>query len=144
MGSSKSKPIVPNNPFEADRERKRKNQEERDKVIKRLEKQKEKAAKKAKKEAKLLGKKNKGKKGSRKLDDVKQPQPPHVPRIENINFEETTYDLEAKQRMVNQLGQDTSTFLLNQIMMSVQFFGNYERLVDKNIRILIKKKIYQG
>lgn len=137
MGSSKSKPIVPNNPFEADRERKRKNQEERDKVVKRIEKQKEKAAKKAKKEAKLLGKKNKGKKG-KKLDDVKQPQPPHVPRIENINFEETTYDLEAKQRMINQLGQDTSTFLLNQIMMSVQFYGNYERLVDKNL-YLIKK-----
>lgn len=137
MGSSKSKPIVPNNPFQADQERKRKNQEERDKIIKRLEKQKEKAAKKAKKDAKL-SKKKKGK----KLDDVKQPQAPHVPRIENINFEETTYDLEAKQRMINQLGQDTSTFLLNQIMMSVQFYGNYERLVDKNgiSFFLIKKK----
>lgn len=126
MGSSKSKPIVPNNPFEADRERKRKNQEERKKVIKRLEKQKLKEAKKLEREEKETKKHVK----KLKLVDVKQPQPPHVPRIENINFEETTYDLEAKQRMINQLGQDTSTFLLNQIMMSVQFYGNYERLVD--------------
>lgn len=130
MGSSKSKPIVPNNPFEADRERKRKNQEEREKVIKRLEKQKLKEAKKLKKDEKEK-KKKPGKKI--KLVDVKQPQPPHVPRIENINFEETTYDLAAKQRMINQLGQDTSTFLLNQIMMSVQFYGNYERLVENGL-----------
>lgn len=130
MGSSKSKPVVPNNPFELDRERKRKNEEERNKVKKRLEKQKEKEAKRLKKEEKLAGKR---KKKSKKLDDVKQPQPPHVPRIENINFEETTYDLEAKQRMINQLGQDTPTFLLNQIMMSVQFYGNYERFVGQNI-----------
>lgn len=127
MGSSKSKSIVPNNPFEADRERIRKNQEERMKVKKRLEKQKIKNEKKLKKEKKLALKNNKGKK-NKKLDNVKQPQAPHVPRIENINFEETTYDLEAKERMINQLGQDTSTFLLNQIMMSVQFYGNYERL----------------
>lgn len=40
-----------------------------------------------------------------------------------------SYDQEAIDRMRNQLRGDASAFLLNNIMLSVQFFENYEKWV---------------
>lgn len=37
------------------------------------------------------------------------------------------YDAEAKRRMQDQLAYDSQTFVLNQLLLSVQFFDNYER-----------------
>lgn len=37
------------------------------------------------------------------------------------------YDAEAKRRMQDQLAWDSQTFVLNQVLLSVQFFENYER-----------------
>lgn len=36
-------------------------------------------------------------------------------------------DIEAKKQMQNQLAFNSDIFVLNQMMMSVQFFGNFER-----------------
>mgnify|MGYP003449416661 CR=1 FL=1 len=36
-------------------------------------------------------------------------------------------DIEAKKRMQDQLAFNSDIFVLNQMMMSVQFFGNFER-----------------
>lgn len=41
--------------------------------------------------------------------------------------DERPYDEEALQRMRSQLQNDSDAFLLNNILLSVQFFENYER-----------------
>jgi hypothetical protein len=46
---------------------------------------------------------------------------------EQINAAQNESDLEAKQVMQNQLAFNSDLFVLNQMLMSVQFFGNYER-----------------
>ena len=36
-------------------------------------------------------------------------------------------DMEAKKRMKKQLALNSGTFILNQLMMTIQFLGNYDR-----------------
>lgn len=50
-------------------------------------------------------------------------QPPPVPVTSR------SYDEEAIDRMRHQLKNDSEAFLLNNILLSVQFFENYERYV---------------
>lgn len=42
-------------------------------------------------------------------------------------FTESDYDMEAKNRMQDQLAYDSQTFVLNQLMLAVQFYGNFEK-----------------
>lgn len=112
MGRSHSKIKVPNNPFEME-QYKREMYEKKYREVEKQEKKKKRIDEKTKK----------------KLENLKQPEPPHVPRKSEIHIRESDYDIEAKNRMQDQLARDTQTFVLNQLMLSVQFYGNYERLV---------------
>lgn len=67
------------------------------------------------------------KKRNKKLEKLQDPPPPSVPQRVSIKFHESDYEKETKRRMKKQLAQDTTTFLLNQMMAAVQFYGNYER-----------------
>lgn len=42
-------------------------------------------------------------------------------------FSESDYDVEAKNRMQDQLACDSQTFVLNQLMLAVQFYGHFEK-----------------
>lgn len=44
-------------------------------------------------------------------------------------FSESDYDVEAKNRMQDQLACDSQTFVLNQLMLAVQFYGHFEKYV---------------
>lgn len=79
---------------------------------------------KEKKEKKLKKMERKRKKlKTNKMDKLKQPQAPYVPRTPTVS----SYDIEAKRRMQDQLAFDSETFVLNQLMLSVQFYGNYDK-----------------
>lgn len=60
-----------------------------------------------------------------KLSKLKVPNSPTLyNRANTPNFD---YDIEAKKRMQDQLALNSEMFVLNQMMLSVQFFANYER-----------------
>jgi hypothetical protein len=78
--------------------------------------------KKEQKQLKVLEKRKRKHEKQSKLDKLKQPVAPTViPRTHMDN------DVQAKERIKQQLLNDSETFLLNQLMLSIQFFGNYER-----------------
>lgn len=62
------------------------------------------------------------------LENTKFPRPPLVPD-KSAMLSETYFEDEIKRRMQDQLAFNSDIFVLNQMMMSVQFFANYERLV---------------
>jgi hypothetical protein len=64
-----------------------------------------------------------------KLDSLKTPQAPLIDHSEMLN--EDDFEVEIKRHMQDQLAFNSDIFVLNQMMMSVQFFANYERFVDK-------------
>ena len=113
MGRSQSKIKVPNNPFEV-AQYKREMYEKDYREIEQQEKKKKKLEEKSKRKA-------------NKLTNLKAPEAPHVPRKSEIKFKESDYDIEAKNRMQDQLAWDSQTFILNQLMLSIQFYGNYEK-----------------
>lgn len=119
MGIRQSKKRPPNNPMERGIEsRKKMADRERD-----YENQKLKEEKKAK---------GKGKKKGDKLKDAQVPIAPERPAVKpTLTLDETKYNLTVKKKLQAQLASDSATFVLNQLMMSVQFFGNYERFVRK-------------
>lgn len=111
MGSQKSKPKVPNNPFEMQ-------QYERDRRSAALESEahlKSAVAKRTKKQA------------SERLTNQKDPKGPHVPPGRRPSNAEADYEMEAHRRMQDQLAWDAHTFVLNQLILSVQFFENFEK-----------------
>lgn len=57
------------------------------------------------------------------LKDLKVPELPH----DFSSMNEIDDDIEAKRQMQDQLAFNSDIFVLNQMMMSVQFFGNFER-----------------
>lgn len=61
-----------------------------------------------------------------KLDDLKTPRSPMFPDPNEI-FKGDDIEVEVKRRMQDQLAFNSDIFVLNQMMMSVQFFANYER-----------------
>ena len=68
------------------------------------------------------------KKRKSKLNDCQPTIAPHVVRKgSKVHLDEKDYDAEVKRRMQDQLAFDSDIFVLNQIMLSMQFFGNYER-----------------
>lgn len=67
-------------------------------------------------------------KSKSKLEGSQQPRPPMVPDLSDM-ISETDFEEEIKRRMQDQLAFNSDIFVLNQMMMSVQFFANYERFV---------------
>lgn len=116
MGSSKSKPKVPNNPFEVQKFQ-RVQYEMEYKNAEKEEKRQKKIAEKSMRQ-------------QQKLDALKVPNAPHVPKRPEAGYGEIDYDMEAKRRMQDQLARDGQTFVLNQLMLSVQLFENYEKWVS--------------
>lgn len=112
MGSQKSKPKVPpTNPFEMQ-------QYERDRrvAVAESELRQQKALKKTQKQP------------TERLTDQRDPKGPHVPPPgRRPSDAEADYELEAHRRMQDQLAWDAHTFVLNQLILSVQFFENYEK-----------------
>uniref|UniRef100_A0A182QTZ1 Mab-21-like HhH/H2TH-like domain-containing protein n=1 Tax=Anopheles farauti TaxID=69004 RepID=A0A182QTZ1_9DIPT len=145
MGRSQSKeqyPSAGNNPWEADAARKqRRDQSARELSQERreLERRAAKARQRAEKEAKKQQKKAKQKKkssgaagGARKqrkskLDELRDTEPPPIVRKSKAKLEESDYDSEAKRRMQHQLAFNSDIFVLNQLVLGVQFYGNFER-----------------
>ncbi|EAT38646.1 AAEL009477-PB [Aedes aegypti] len=135
MGHSTSKErSTPNNPWEAEiarKKRREQNAKERAAERKRLEKQQKRAEKEAKR-------KSDKKKRKSKLDDLKDTEPPPIVRKSKAQLEESDYDSEAIRRMKEQLAFNSDIFVLNQLLLGVQFYGNYERdmwdAVERNRR----------
>lgn len=71
-------------------------------------------------------KKSSSMKKSSKLESFKMPRPPSIPDRSEI-FSEADLEVEIKKHMQDQLAFNSDIFVLNQMMMSVQFFANYER-----------------
>lgn len=71
-------------------------------------------------------KKTMGWKNRCKLDEFQTSDlPAFSNRSENIN--DSNYEIDAKRQMQNQLAFNSDIFVLNQMILSVQFFANYER-----------------
>lgn len=76
----------------------------------------------------------KNKKKNSKLSKLKIPESPTLyDRAKSPNLD---YDIEAKRRMQDQLALNSEMFVLNQMMLSVQFFSNYERYLIKNLNVI--------
>lgn len=60
-----------------------------------------------------------------KLSDLKEPEPLILPNRNKISDNDP--DVEAKCVMQDQLAFNSDIFVLNQMMMSVQFFADFER-----------------
>lgn len=71
-------------------------------------------------------KKTFGWKNKNKIDEF---QIADLPAFSNrsVNFSDSDYEIEAKRLMQNQLAFNSDIFVLNQMILSVQFFANYER-----------------
>lgn len=65
-----------------------------------------------------------------KLDDLQMPRSPMIPDPNEI-FKGDDIEVEVKRRMQDQLAFNSDIFVLNQMMMSVQFFANYERFESR-------------
>lgn len=54
---------------------------------------------------------------------------PDFPAFPNrtVIYSDSDYEIEAKRQMQNQLAFNSDIFVLNQMILSVQFFANYER-----------------
>lgn len=114
MGSGGSKGSakgaqLPNNPMEL--QQFHRDQYERE--YRRIEKEERRAAKATEKASQMAA--------------LRTPGRPFVPKKPEPKLKESDYDAEAKRRMQDQLAWDSQTFVLNQLMLSVQFFENYER-----------------
>lgn len=109
MGRSHSKISEPTNPFEIDKYKRELYQKKYRECEKQMKKRK-KSEEKLKHDVDNSDKLNETEKG-------------------NKNFNESDYDMEAKNRMQDQLAYDSQTFVLNQLMLTVQFYGNFEKYV---------------
>uniref|UniRef100_A0A182P0V4 Mab-21-like HhH/H2TH-like domain-containing protein n=1 Tax=Anopheles epiroticus TaxID=199890 RepID=A0A182P0V4_9DIPT len=148
MGRSQSKEqpgggVGANNPWEAEIARKQRREQtarelsqERRELERRAAKARQRAEKEAKKQRKgkkasKSGRKSSGAGGKRqrksKLDELRDAEPPPIVRKSKAKLEESDYDTEAKRRMQHQLAFNSDIFVLNQLVLGVQFYGNFER-----------------
>ncbi len=72
-------------------------------------------------------KKKRNEKRVKDMQNLKNPVAPHVPKKVDQNAINLDYDVVAKQRMQDQLANDSQIFILNQLMLAVQFFEYYEK-----------------
>lgn len=144
MGRSQSKEQAPggNNPWEAEMARKQRREQtarelsqERREQERRAAKARQRAEKEAKRQQKKKKKKQQLQKASAsrskqrrsKLDELRDTEPPPIVRKSKAKLEESDYDSEAKRRMQHQLAFNSDIFVLNQLVLGVQFYGNFER-----------------
>lgn len=125
MGKTQSTMKMPNNPFETEHY-KRQQYELQYRQTEKDEQRKRKTEEKRRRRQIRMAK-------------LKSPKPPHIPSTKKpstttnntVNKSDSDtirdYDMEAKRRLQDQLAFDTETFLLNQLMLSVQLFGHYEK-----------------
>ncbi|XP_053949606.1 uncharacterized protein LOC128857848 [Anastrepha ludens] len=133
MGRSSSKLLeTPNNPLqelqleEHKREQRKRKQEKQQKQIAKLQK------KQAKKKCK--GKSNKGSKDAEKRASIKAKRTSGAAqRTNSLNSQSTSYEInkeefnrQIEQQIQNHLDSDLCTFVMNQVSLTLQFFGNYE------------------
>ncbi|XP_055523347.1 uncharacterized protein LOC129717464 [Wyeomyia smithii] len=132
MGRSASKQQAansPNNPWEVEIARKKRREQtvkERAAEVEAERKRSEKERKRAEKEAKRVQKRNRKKRKSQ-LEELQDSEPPPIVRKSKAKLEESDYDSEAIRRMQDQLAFNSDVFVLNQLLLGVQFYGNYER-----------------
>uniref|UniRef100_A0AAG5DIW0 Mab-21-like HhH/H2TH-like domain-containing protein n=1 Tax=Anopheles atroparvus TaxID=41427 RepID=A0AAG5DIW0_ANOAO len=141
MGRSHSKEqSAGNNPWEAEAARKRRREQSTKEIFQERKEQERRARKarlRAEKDAKKQSKTRKsgggggggGKKSKRKskLDELRDTVPPPIVRKSKAKLDENDYDSEAKRRMQDQLAFNSDIFVLNQLLLGVQFYGNFER-----------------
>uniref|UniRef100_A0A1L8DMD7 Putative mab-21-like cell fate specification n=1 Tax=Nyssomyia neivai TaxID=330878 RepID=A0A1L8DMD7_9DIPT len=125
MGKSSSKEQIPSNPFDRqiykqNRLRKRLRDEEKQKV--KAEKKRRKELKKSEKK-----KKKKNKEHKDKLKDLQIPRPPALLPGKKIQSNGDIQEKDYTKEMQQQLNNHSETFILNQILFSIQFLGNFER-----------------
>lgn len=72
-------------------------------------------------------KKKRNEKRLKDMQNLKDPTAPHVPKKVDQNTINLDYDAVAKKRMQDQLANDSQSFILNQLMLAVQFFEYYEK-----------------
>lgn len=72
-------------------------------------------------------KKKRNEKRQKDMQNLKNPTAPHVPKKIDQSAINLDYDAVAKQRMQDQLANDSQSFILNQLMLAVQFFEYYEK-----------------
>ncbi|XP_053681631.1 uncharacterized protein LOC128732409 [Sabethes cyaneus] len=135
MGRSASKQqqattSSPNNPWEVEIARKKRREQtakERTAEAEAERKRSEKQRKRAEKEAKRAAQKRNRKKRKSQLEQLQDTEPPPIVRKSKAKLEESDYDSEAIRRMQDQLAFNSDVFVLNQLLLGVQFYGNYER-----------------
>lgn len=114
MGRCHSKISEPNNPFEMEkykREMYERKYRECEKQLKRHKKSDE----KSKRDTATSNRTS------------RQPDALQMTTTRSKQFSESDYDMEAKNRMQDQLACDSQTFVLNQLMLAVQLYGNFEK-----------------
>lgn len=75
-----------------------------------------------------------------KLEDLKVPRSQILPDP-NEMFSDDDLEVEIKRRMQDQLAFNSDIFVLNQMMMSVQFFANYERFEGLPLNTLLDHEL---
>ncbi|XP_028895792.2 uncharacterized protein LOC114803949 [Zeugodacus cucurbitae] len=131
MGRSSSKLLeTPNNPLqelqfeERKREQRKRKQEKQQKQIAKLQK---KQAKKTKRKSKL------GQDAEKQTSITTKLASGVTKRTNSLNSQSTSYEInkeefnrQIEQQIQNHLDSDLCTFVMNQVSLTLQFFGNYE------------------
>lgn len=134
MGRSSSKLLeIPNNPLEELQLEERKREQRKRKQ----EKQLKKIAKLQKKQAKKTKRKSKQSKDAEKQTSITTKHASGVTkRTNSLNSQSTSYEInkeefnrQIEQQIQNHLDSDLCTFIMNQVALTLQFFGNYEKYV---------------
>ncbi|XP_018792294.1 PREDICTED: uncharacterized protein LOC108970991 [Bactrocera latifrons] len=130
MGRSSSKLLeTPNNPLQELQFEERKREQRKRKQ----EKQLKKIAKLQKKQAKKTKRKSKQSKDVEKQTSITTKHASGTKRTNSLNSQSTSYEInkeefnrQIEQQIQNHLDSDLCTFIMNQVSLTLQFFGNYE------------------
>jgi hypothetical protein len=85
-------------------------------------------------------KKSSSMKKNSKLESLKTPRTSFISDRGEIH-NETDLEVEIKRHMQDQLAFNSDIFVLNQMMMSVQFFANYERFASTSFNLSSLEKL---
>lgn len=134
MGRSSSKLLeAPNNPLQELQFEERKREQRKRKQ----EKQQKQIAKLQKKQAKKTKRKSKQCRDAEKQTSITTKHANDVTkRTNSLNSQSTSYEInkeefnrQIEQQIQNHLDSDLCTFIMNQVSLTLQFFGNYEKYV---------------
>lgn len=146
MGRSSSKLLeAPSNPLEElqfeerKREQRKRKQEKQLKQIAKLQKKQAKRQNKAKGKEKggknvAIGCVGKSAEKQTSITNTKHASGSATKRTNSLNSQSTSYEInkeefnrQIEQQIQNQLDSDLCAFVLNQVSLTLQFFGNYEK-----------------